>query len=131
MRQFIINLLLRIISVWLLAANVYGLDFEACMNSATESGGLTNVQRIQCLKTELHKQDLRLQAAYKQRFAQGNKHQRQLLKRAHHQWLNYRDSLCLYEKSFTDIGPHPDVNELFCRVDLTIEFTHKLQAGTN
>lgn len=131
MRRLVINLFLCTTSVCAMAADDYSTEFAPCLNAAIESGGLINVQRIQCLKTELHTQELKLHTVYKVRFTKGSKHQRQLLKMVHHHWLSYRNSLCLYEKSFTNIAPHPDLKELFCRIDLTIELTQKLQLLTD
>lgn len=121
-----LSLFIITISLASSAEEIYNIQLEKCMDAAINKAALINTHRIECLKTELISQERVLQVLYKKQSAQINTNQRKLLRQSHRQWLALRETWCRYEHSFTDVAPHPDVNELFCRVDLTLAYVHRL-----
>lgn len=117
-------------SYFTLIANATSLNsaaLEHCMDEAVSRGAFINVQRMECLKVELKKQDDQLNTIYKVQFNQLKPDERRWLQKGQRQWILYRDAWCRFEKSLVDMAPNFYVNELYCLVDLTFQQVQRLK----
>lgn len=101
-------------------------NIRACLDAAINQGALINTHRIQCLRSELVAQEDVLKKL-KGQISKLHKHKRNLLAINQSQWFAYRNSWCRYEASVKDSGSHPEISELFCRIDLTVHRVNQLR----